>query len=120
MRRCERRGGGFESPRTPFFGEWFVALSLRERKAHLSRSERATRTLEPDGQATGCNPVEVGSIPTGVSCRATAPKGLIPRGGLRSMPPCNDFPRYASALLPSFSPPPSLSRPRRPQKTLRR
>jgi len=24
-------------------------------------------TLEPDGQATGCNPVEVGSIPTGVS-----------------------------------------------------
>ena len=25
------------------------------------------KTLEPDGQATGCNPVEVGSIPTGVS-----------------------------------------------------
>ncbi len=24
-------------------------------------------TLEPDGQAAGCNPVEVGSIPTGVS-----------------------------------------------------
>jgi hypothetical protein len=24
-------------------------------------------TLELDGQATGCNPVEVGSIPTGVS-----------------------------------------------------
>jgi hypothetical protein len=24
-------------------------------------------TLEPEGQATGCNPVEVGSIPTGVS-----------------------------------------------------
>ena len=24
-------------------------------------------TLEPDGQATGCNPVEVGSTPTGVS-----------------------------------------------------
>jgi hypothetical protein len=23
-------------------------------------------TLEPDGKATGCNPVEVGSIPTGV------------------------------------------------------
>jgi hypothetical protein len=23
-------------------------------------------TLEPDGQATGCNPVEVGSTPTGV------------------------------------------------------
>jgi hypothetical protein len=29
-------------------------------------------TLEPDGQATGCNPVEVGSTPTGVflsACR---------------------------------------------------
>ena len=25
------------------------------------------KTLEPDGQATGCNPVEVGSTPTGVS-----------------------------------------------------
>ena len=25
-------------------------------------------TLEPDGQATGCNPVEVGSTPTSVSC----------------------------------------------------
>ena len=24
------------------------------------------RTLEPDGTATGCNPVEVGSTPTGV------------------------------------------------------
>ena len=24
-------------------------------------------TLEPDGKATGCNPVQVGSIPTGVS-----------------------------------------------------
>ena len=24
-------------------------------------------TLEPDGQATGCNPVQVGSTPTGVS-----------------------------------------------------
>lgn len=27
---------------------------------------RILRTLEPDGQATGCNPVQVGSIPTGV------------------------------------------------------
>ena len=30
------------------------------------------RTLEPDGQATGCNPVEVGSTPTGVSDCPTA------------------------------------------------
>jgi hypothetical protein len=28
-------------------------------------------TLEPDGQATGCNPVEVGSTPTGVSFQAS-------------------------------------------------
>ena len=26
-------------------------------------------TLEPEGQATGCNPVEVGSTPTGVSLK---------------------------------------------------
>ena len=29
--------------------------------------EAGTLTLEPDGTATGCNPVEVGSTPTGVS-----------------------------------------------------
>jgi hypothetical protein len=34
-------------------------------------------TLEPDGQATGCNPVEVGSIPTGVSWRPTAGSDYI-------------------------------------------
>lgn len=28
-------------------------------------------TLEPDGEAAGCNPAEVGSIPTGVSDRPT-------------------------------------------------
>ena len=28
---------------------------------------RLTMTLEPDGAATGCNPVQVGSTPTGVS-----------------------------------------------------
>lgn len=35
----------------------------------LSRDPNGERfvTLELDGQATGCNPVEVGSIPTGVS-----------------------------------------------------
>jgi hypothetical protein len=29
-------------------------------------------TLEPDGPATGCNPVQVGSTPTGVSDQPTA------------------------------------------------
>ena len=30
-------------------------------------------TLEPDGQATGCNPVEVGSTPTGLFVRRMEP-----------------------------------------------
>ena len=34
-------------------------------------------TLEPDGTATGCNPVEVGSTPTGVSDRSTAGSDYI-------------------------------------------
>jgi hypothetical protein len=34
-------------------------------------------TLEPDGAATGCNPVEVGSTPTGVSDRPTAGSDYI-------------------------------------------
>jgi hypothetical protein len=44
-----------------------------------------TLTLEPDGTATGCNPVEVGSIPTGVSygpgddCADAQPLGSISR-----------------------------------------
>ena len=36
-----------------------------------------TLTLEPDGTATGCNPVEVGSTPTGVSDRSTAGSDYI-------------------------------------------
>jgi hypothetical protein len=35
------------------------------------------KTLEPDGEATGCNPVEVGSTPTGVSDRSTAGSDYI-------------------------------------------
>jgi hypothetical protein len=35
-------------------------------------SANTKMTLEPDGQATGCNPVEVGSIPTGVSALGAA------------------------------------------------
>ena len=34
-------------------------------------------TLEPDGAATGCNPVEVGSTPTGVSDCPTACRDYI-------------------------------------------
>ena len=46
-------------------------------------------TLEPDGQATGCNPVQVGSTPTGVSgfppTRLGAEQGVrLPPGGFGS------------------------------------
>ena len=37
-------------------------------------------TLEPDGTATGCNPVQVGSTPTGVSDRPTADPNYIDFG----------------------------------------
>ncbi len=35
------------------------------------------RALEPDGTATGCNPVKVGSTPTGVSDDPAAGSGYI-------------------------------------------
>ena len=35
------------------------------------------KTLEPDGEATGCNPVEAGSIPVGISDRSTAGRDYI-------------------------------------------
>ncbi len=38
-------------------------------------------TLEPDGTATGCNPVQVGSIPTGASWKA-----MIRPGQRRTLP----------------------------------
>ena len=42
--------------------------TLRRSKARFDSWTGYLRmTLEPDGEATGCNPVEVGSIPTGVS-----------------------------------------------------
>ena len=43
-----------------------------------------TLTLEPDGEAAGCNPAEVGSIPTGVSLGepgALATGGNVPSAG---------------------------------------
>ncbi len=36
-----------------------------------------TMTLEPDGAATGCNPVQVDSTPTSVSDRPTAGSDYI-------------------------------------------
>ena len=41
------------------------------RKETIQKSETddkpTNKALEPDGQATGCNPVKMGSIPIGVS-----------------------------------------------------
>ena len=39
---------------------------------HARGNAASHKTLEPDGQATGCNPVEVGSTPTSVSDESTA------------------------------------------------
>ena len=40
-------------------------------------------TLEPDGTATGCNPVQVGSTPTGVLCEAFLKQDAAPPSGAR-------------------------------------
>jgi hypothetical protein len=50
-------------------------------------------TLELDGQATGCNPVEVGSIPTGVSLQSS---GVCP--GQRRAMPCPHARRLATCV----------------------
>ncbi len=51
-RLCEGRRPEFDSWRGHFFAVCFSSVS---------------KTLEPDGQAAGCRPAEVGSTPTGVS-----------------------------------------------------
>src|SRR5262245_40280897 len=35
-------------------------------RGHFVSEREVSMALEPDGQAIGCNPIEVGSIPTGV------------------------------------------------------
>ncbi len=47
------------------YAESSVVRKLR--KNGLLEMDYLKWTLEPDGKAAGCNPVEVGSIPTGVS-----------------------------------------------------
>ena len=52
-------------------------------------------TLEPDGQAAACKAVEVGSIPTGVFCKATLGKfdiaGPAAQFALLSSPACKSW-----------------------------
>ena len=58
-------------------------LALLLKPSRTKAANRATKTLsqsmtlEPDGTATGCNPVEVGSTPTSVSDRSTAGSDYI-------------------------------------------
>ena len=44
---------------------------------HSPLQRTGIMTLEPDGAATGCNPVQVGSTPTGVSDCPTAGSDYI-------------------------------------------
>ncbi len=55
------RAAGFQSQSTGF-ESWYSCLMLGRPVGFILCS----MTLEPDGTATGCNPVEVGSTPTGV------------------------------------------------------
>ena len=48
-------------------------------------------TLEPDGQATGCNPVQVGSTPTGVSDFALVRIVVRPCAQYRARRECSSF-----------------------------
>ena len=55
-------------------------IRTRAREARRPGSipgEDTDKTLEPDGAATGCNPVEVGSTPTSVSDYPTAGSDYI-------------------------------------------
>ncbi len=68
-RPCEGRGSGS----TPDEDTTHWRLQAFIKSAICNLQSAISLTLEPDGQATGCNPVEVGSIPTGVSepnCRS--------------------------------------------------
>jgi hypothetical protein len=51
-------------------------------------SLRLFLTLEPDGKATGCNPVQVGSTPTGVLVRIELDPLIV----------CNSTPSFARSL----------------------
>src|SRR5438105_312817 len=57
----------FRSWDTVIVGVWWIAHDPAKVGDQVRLLTRILATLEPDGQATGCNPVEVGSIPTGVS-----------------------------------------------------
>ena len=65
-------------------------------------------TLEPDGTATGCNPVEVGSTPTGVSdCPTAGSDYILKMCNVRTIPSLDGLtllPNCLSGLHPGGMP----------------
>ena len=89
-RECVGRTAVFEAARPgsiPGRGTSFASCPWGVTDSHTTLRRSWTRfdswrghhfsTLEPDGQATGCNPVQVGSTPTGVSAGFTGRKGKV-------------------------------------------
>ena len=56
------------------------------------------QTLEPDGTATGCNPVQVGSTPTGVSYESRTRLGSQARFVDAAWPAAHSVPHSADPL----------------------
>jgi hypothetical protein len=89
-RECVGRTAVFEAAgpgSTPGWGTSFASCPWGVTDSHTTLRRSWTRfdswqghhfsTLEPDGQATGCNPVQVGSTPTGVSASFVRRKGKV-------------------------------------------
>jgi hypothetical protein len=87
-RECVGRTAVFEAAGpgpTPGWGTLFASCPWGVTDSHTTLRRSWTRfdswqghhfsTLEPDGQATGCNPVQVGSTPTCVSASFARRKG---------------------------------------------
>lgn len=91
--RADGQHGGIKRPRSvpdphttlrrseTRFDSWRGHVISRQRDTNFS-------TLEPDGQAAGCNPAEVGSTPTGVS---RSPNGGSPQVGVSSARSSHSF-----------------------------
>ena len=89
--RVCRAHGGLRSRRAGFdsrAGDWGEITSSEcdgfaydsakvEDQVQFLAGTSLSLTLEPDGKATGCNPVQVGSTPTGVSASIARRKGKV-------------------------------------------
>ena len=90
-----RAGGSGSSTSSECDGFAHDSAKVGDQVQFLAGTSRISLTLEPDGQATGCKPVLVGSTPTGVSrgeAHSNAPppgfsgKRLVPSGPRRACP----------------------------------